>query len=452
MWAANSLSYDEAIADVRKQIDAEQNELGKLQIAITDGRRSLRESIQTTHSEIDAMSRDLETLEREIQSVTAEIEKSQKESHISHSEFDRIWESLQFNRKEFRDLYSLTLPEKGTLKNPIDAGTPSVTRSDQLIPLLQQTHKLYLEFFQKASRISVRKTQVYGENGSPIEARVLQTGLLGGICWAKKEIGLANVKPGVDHIQLLSEGLSKNKRRLLRSSSSQESGHIPVLLDVSQGMAISQLSLNRGWKEFFVSGGMVMYPLVFIAVVAFLMIGERCLFYLLFTMSNSALRKNLTNSLNSRNYTEALTLTNSHTGLSKRFWSRSIELLNKQTTNLEEAFQHVIIAEIPTLERFLTTLAVFAAICPLLGLLGTVSGMIKTFDVITIFGTGKSGMLSQGISEALVTTQVGLVIAIPILLAHAVLSRQSKTIVGTLDRTAGALVELVKEETAEPMG
>jgi biopolymer transport protein ExbB len=84
----------------------------------------------------------------------------------------------------------------------------------------------------------------------------------------------------------------------------------------------------------------------------------------------------------------------------------------------------------------LSSLAVFAAIAPLLGLLGTVGGMIKTFEVITQHGTGNARLLADGISEALVTTQVGLAVAIPVLLLHAVLSRQAKKIVAKMEQLA----------------
>jgi len=72
----------------------------------------------------------------------------------------------------------------------------------------------------------------------------------------------------------------------------------------------------------------------------------------------------------------------------------------------------------PGLASHLNTLAVIAAVAPLLGLLGTVTGMISLFEVITRFGTGDPKLLAGGISEALITTEVGLIVAIPILLIH----------------------------------
>ncbi|MBM4020017.1 MAG: MotA/TolQ/ExbB proton channel family protein [Planctomycetes bacterium] len=82
-----------------------------------------------------------------------------------------------------------------------------------------------------------------------------------------------------------------------------------------------------------------------------------------------------------------------------------------------------LLAEAPKLERSLSLLAALAGVAPLLGLLGTVSGMIATFDTISAAGTGNPRLLSGGLSEALITTQSGLMVAIPLLLVHAWLRR-----------------------------
>lgn len=97
--------------------------------------------------------------------------------------------------------------------------------------------------------------------------------------------------------------------------------------------------------------------------------------------------------------------------------------------HLEEVLYERVTLEIPALDKWLTILAVGASAAPLLGLLGTVTGMIHTFALITQHGSGDAALLSSGISEALVTTEVGLVIAIPALVVHAWLSRKvSKSI------------------------
>jgi len=84
----------------------------------------------------------------------------------------------------------------------------------------------------------------------------------------------------------------------------------------------------------------------------------------------------------------------------------------------EKSIKELLLTEVPQLDKHLATLAVLAGAAPLLGLLGTVTGMIRMFEAITKFGTGDPKLLAGGISEALITTEVGLAIAIPLLLIH----------------------------------
>jgi biopolymer transport protein ExbB len=107
---------------------------------------------------------------------------------------------------------------------------------------------------------------------------------------------------------------------------------------------------------------------------------------------------------------------------------------------LEELLFERVLRVRPTLERFLPFLAITAAAAPLLGLLGTVIGMINTFQLITIFGTGDAKSLSSGISEALMTTALGLVVAIPTLILHGALSRLAKRKLGLLEELSVAFV------------
>ncbi len=96
--------------------------------------------------------------------------------------------------------------------------------------------------------------------------------------------------------------------------------------------------------------------------------------------------------------------------------------------------------ESASMHRGLRTLAIFAAIAPLLGLLGTVTGMIETFQSITLFGSGDPRIMSGGISQALVTTELGLVVAIPVLLIHSFLNGQANRLVEVLEHHSTRLM------------
>jgi biopolymer transport protein ExbB len=103
---------------------------------------------------------------------------------------------------------------------------------------------------------------------------------------------------------------------------------------------------------------------------------------------------------------------------------------------LEERLQAVLLELRFTYERRLPLLAVIATAAPLMGLLGTVVGMVKTFALITVFGTGNAGKLSSGISEVLVATELGLAVAIPTLIIHGFLAQRAHKQTALLERYA----------------
>jgi len=114
--------------------------------------------------------------------------------------------------------------------------------------------------------------------------------------------------------------------------------------------------------------------------------------------------------------------------------------LAQDVETLSLKLDEAILRETPRLERGLITLAILAAIAPMLGLLGTVSGMIETFQAITLFGTGDPKLMSGGISQALVTTELGLAVAIPLLLIHSGLSSKSNRLIQILDEESASIV------------
>lgn len=113
---------------------------------------------------------------------------------------------------------------------------------------------------------------------------------------------------------------------------------------------------------------------------------------------------------------------------------------------MKESIQETATQVIHELERFLTALGTIAAITPLLGLLGTVIGMIKVFTEIMIQGTGNASVLAGGISEALITTATGLAVAIPSLIFHRHFQRKIDSLVIEMEQQAVKLVEVVHGE------
>ena len=113
---------------------------------------------------------------------------------------------------------------------------------------------------------------------------------------------------------------------------------------------------------------------------------------------------------------------------------------------MSDAVQEKILHELPQLERFMSAIAILAGVAPLLGLLGTVTGMITTFETIAIFGSGEPRLMAGGISEALLTTATGLVIAIPILFIHSYLSGRTENLMADMERFSATLLNLLNEK------
>jgi len=117
------------------------------------------------------------------------------------------------------------------------------------------------------------------------------------------------------------------------------------------------------------------------------------------------------------------------------------------TETLELKLDEAILREAPALEKWQGGIKVLAAVAPLLGLLGTVTGMIATFQAITLFGTGDPKLMAGGISQALVTTVLGLCVAIPLVLLHSWVAGRSRSLIEVLEeQTAGMIAQKAESD------
>lgn len=114
--------------------------------------------------------------------------------------------------------------------------------------------------------------------------------------------------------------------------------------------------------------------------------------------------------------------------------------------NLELKLDEAILRELPSIDSGITLIKIFAAIAPLLGLLGTVVGMINTFQQITLFGTGDPKIMAGSISMALVTTALGLIAALPLILVHAIVAGQAKSVSNVLDQQSAGIIAAHSEK------
>jgi biopolymer transport protein ExbB len=151
---------------------------------------------------------------------------------------------------------------------------------------------------------------------------------------------------------------------------------------------------------------------------ALFLIINRWFFYYTGHRRNNRLLKRVIHLLSRKNIGDAQKLVEKKRGLGAGIVKLCLNLKEQDRHTAEQAVEEYFLKENPRLDRCLDTISVLAGAAPLLGLLGTVTGMIRLFDVITQVGTGDPKMMAGGISEALITTECGLAIAIPLVLIH----------------------------------
>lgn len=196
------------------------------------------------------------------------------------------------------------------------------------------------------------------------------------------------------------------------------------------------------------AGGTVGYVIVGIGVLALLLAFAR-----LFTLVAAGRDRRAVDvafdAIEEGRIAEALRMLDGRIGTSARVLAAMLPRLESPRKALEDIANEAILRETPRVERFGSAILVIAAVAPLLGLLGTVTGMIATFDIITEFGTGDPRMLSGGISAALVTTQFGLIVAIPSLLAGNLLSGWGEQVLDGAEGAALRLLNLLDDEEGD---
>lgn len=213
---------------------------------------------------------------------------------------------------------------------------------------------------------------------------------------------------------------------------------LPV--DISNGDAVKIAEARSSWIDHVKKGGFVMIPLLAVGVTALLLALWKMIELLTIRIEPGANLFDVLHHMKQGNLPAAQAAAELIPEPLALLVREAILHHDAPREHLEELMHEQVLGILPRLERHLGTLAVLGGVAPLLGLLGTVTGMIHTFQLVTLFGSGDPRLLSGGISEALVTTEFGLAIAIPVLLIHAFLARRSRTLLAALEKTAVTMV------------
>jgi biopolymer transport protein ExbB len=179
---------------------------------------------------------------------------------------------------------------------------------------------------------------------------------------------------------------------------------------------------------YFLDGGPVLYTIFVFSVIAWIFIFHKLMVFKNTGTQSHRRHDEIINIAKDNRVPEALNICKSNNGLYSKIIHNTLLLKGHTPHQFDMASSVNLLGEKRKLECFNGTIGLIARMCPLLGLLGTVMGMISTFYVITIYGTGEPGLMGKGISQALITTQVGLFLAVPILFFYEFLENKKQGI------------------------
>jgi len=404
-------------------------------------------------------------LEKRIAETSAALEGKGREAEAETNRLQRRYLSLTDDvdraSERLKDVegYVMDIEETAeVLDSTIGQATLTLEGYDVEAPDLAgadvEARREAVEFlFSRATSIlkdlaGIRKTEgvFFLNDGSRAEGTLIHVGNVAS--FGVSEAGSGTLAPaGEGHLKLWNQETGPAAKAI-------DEGEAPSTLPLYLYESLDKMAEHGKAKttgEVVESGGVIAYIIVALGLVALAMILARTFFLWNSGSNTSRLVDEVTPLVEKGDMDRALQGCKASKGASARVLAATIRHLDTDPDTLEDIISESILHETPYLERFESAIIVFAAVAPLLGLLGTVTGMISTFDVITEYGTGDPKLLSGGISEALVTTQLGLIVAIPALLLGNLLSGWSERIKSGMENAALRVTNIAKGFKTEKM-
>ena len=288
------------------------------------------------------------------------------------------------------------------------------------LPKVDELERLWFELLNEmnaSGKISKFSSEVLDTSGNSSLYDVIRIGQFNAVA----DSNYLRFIPEEQSLEFLSKNPDGSRSSLRKLSGFEEGDYVEFSIDPTRGSLLNLILQNPSVIERINQGGFVGY-IILIILVSGLALGA----YRFNFLYNS--QKSLIKELDTGKFNEGSPL-------------KEIDDVLKQKDNLDQdqletKIEAILSSTGPLYERSISSIKLLAAVAPLLGLLGTVVGMIGTFQAITLFGTGDPKLMAGGISQALVTTMLGLIAAVPLLFMHNQLDTRSREIIQIIEEEA----------------
>ena len=387
---------------------------------------------------LKAEQRELARQERIADQLEAEFVKNQEKLRIAEEAYLKQLGSLN---ELFGHMQSITTDSRVTFETSLTAAEFGKEREiflgdltkkmgeSTVLPTIEEIERVWYEIMREmkgTGEVSRFSATVINVDGTQTECDVVRVGVYNAVC-GNSYLEYVPTKGQYQFLARQPAGRYTSSAGRV-SSADVSSGYVSFSVDPSGpsgGALLANLVQNPSLGERIQQGGVIGYIILAIGGITLLFAIYK---YVMLWLMSREVQAQLAN-----------TTPNSNNPLG-RVLKVGASHMKETIDRLELKLAESIMAERPSIERGISFVKIVSVVAPLAGLLGTVTGMIVTFQQITLFGTGDPKIMAGGISQALVTTVLGLVVAIPTTLAHSFLQSSARSVVDVLEEQATGIV------------
>jgi biopolymer transport protein ExbB len=427
IFGAHSVAADALSDAYMKEYTFLKAQKEELAARLKDDQRQQNQEIARARNKVRSLQDKQVALSKQLKRTETRLEKAQEQLLDETSNKDII-ESLIVQAKMSLEKYGVVLDE--TAASPVDTMANAFSSARNLYSTL--------------SSIRTKEGRFYLPDGTTAEGEIVYVGNVAAYGISAKAKG-ALAPAGNGEFKIWNQPGSADDARALYSNESPETLDILVYENLEKDVEYQE---EKTFQDVLQDGGVIGYVIVGLGAFGLLLLLLRVLFLLRAGRSEKEIAQVVYSKIEGGKVDEAYNAIKKFQGSTARVIRATLRNITSDREHIEDIITESILNENRALDRFGSFTLVIAAVAPLLGLLGTVTGMIHTFDIITVYGTGDPKLLSGGISEALVTTMLGLSVAIPLILLGNLSNGWAESIKDSMEQSALHVVNLFEKSAA----